>query len=183
MKSYLTIVLLLLVTACSSTSSVKEEQEALQASEVETVQIEEDKQAILEYGLWSGKIDYKSTQQLLDVPTEGEYDILVFACTEVPDFFLKFGDQNYQRIYTDYQVEQDSGSTILTKSIKGSGWVESQSWIVVSIDEDNAYIQWSRAVSNVNDPKEEPLRAFGQLGHGNIQRQAEECPEIELTES
>ena len=59
--------------------------------------------------------------------------------------------------------------------VRFGAWVETQAWILVSVNTFSASIQWNRMVSNPSLTWDEPLRVFGQMGFGQLSKVSNDC--------
>ncbi|SMF69547.1 hypothetical protein SAMN02745866_04357 [Alteromonadaceae bacterium Bs31] len=126
-------------------------------------------------GAWTGKISQFTTKELPD-SQEGEmFEVVFLNCNNNPEIWMKFGDDDYRKIYEDYLVISNAGNHLFNKIIDGDGWVETQSWAVSAIDDERAAIQWNRMVSNPALDSDHNLRIFGQMGYGELTRISSSC--------
>jgi hypothetical protein len=127
-------------------------------------------------GAWVGRIAQFTTKKLPDSDTKPDsYQIMFLNCDDSPQFWIKSDERGFNRIHKDYKVESKSGNYIVSLIVDGGGWVETQTWTLVSISPTKAAIQWNRMVSNPGLEEDAYLRSFGQMGYGDLEKISDSC--------
>jgi len=133
-------------------------------------------------GLWAGQVRWHSSLAF-EGQTTGDYEVRVATCSGTPVFFIQVKG-GYARAAMNYK-SYGEGVTHLLYAVDAQpagapAWVESQSWAVTKIADDELLLSWSRSVNNVLLKPQDPERAFGQVGIGKVRKVAAMCDDFKF---
>lgn len=127
------------------------------------------------YGAWEGSLVQFTTKELPDSDNGTDYEVVLLNCGASPEIWLKGREGGYHKVYEHYRVESRAGNHLLSLIVVGPGWVETQTWTLVSINTSKAALQWNRMVSNPYLEDDNQFRSFGQMGFGELGKISNHC--------
>lgn len=137
----------------------------------------------LKAGTWEGELAHFSSTEMSDGTKQETIEkVIILTCSPETEIWMEH-EGSYSQIYSNYNIEFESGNALLHLIIDGGGWVETQTWGFIQVSDDRALIQRSRMVNNIYfetttegaDESNDEFRAFGQLGIGALKKTSNSC--------
>lgn len=126
-------------------------------------------------GAWVGEITYFQANYPPDEEFSGVMEVLLLNCDGSVEIWTRTEDSLWSKSYDGFQVISRRGNHLLSVIESGGAWVETLSWGIISIDNNRAYIQRNRLVSNPLAEEDDEDRYFGQFGFGDLERKSLGC--------
>lgn len=126
-------------------------------------------------GAWNGEIVLVNSTELPFDDSERLMEVVLLNCGGPVEIWTKVGDSHFANYNENLEVISHLGNHVLSSVRNGRGWVETQSWGVISINNNRAFIQWNRMVSNPFTEDDDETRYFGRFGFGELERISMDC--------
>ena len=126
-------------------------------------------------GAWNGEIVRIGATEL---PFEDDHiptEIMLLNCDDPLEIWTKTEGSSFSPFSGEYEVISKLGNHLISTIRNGDGWVETQSWGLISVNNNRAYVQWNRMVSNPFAEEDDESRFFGQFGFGELERFSMDC--------
>ena len=126
-------------------------------------------------GTWTGELTLLVTPNLESEVSGNKLDILLLNCDGPVEIWSATDDSSFSKMGDDYQLISHRGNHLLSEIDSGGAWVETQSWGIISLSSNKAYVQRNRLVSNPLADVNDEHRYHGQFAFGEIERIAMDC--------
>lgn len=126
-------------------------------------------------GTWAGELTLLVTPDLESELSGEKMSVLLLNCDGIVEIWAATDDSPFSKMSDDYQLMSHQGNHLLSEIDSGGAWVETQSWGIISLSSNRAYVQRNRLVSNPLSDVDDEHRYFGQVAFGEIERLALDC--------
>ncbi|HEX7988298.1 MAG TPA: hypothetical protein VF616_32630 [Duganella sp.] len=143
-------------------------------------------------GAWQGTLHWRGTKaddshfRTDGRPFEGDIIVMVTSCKSEKKFWIKGDDGIFHAKIVKYENNSYFGNHLIYYQNHSDGienppeWVETQSILLMEIDQKTLRAQWSRSVSNPQLPPGDKERDFFLSGIGTLERISDLCPADKL---
>lgn len=134
-------------------------------------------------GVWEGEIIQFKLGASKHYGSEVISNFRLVNCEHHPQVWVSAseygGGNELHQISRVFNIETLKGNITLSSITHSQGWVETQVWTFVVLDEQNAVVQRNRLVNNFTLDLSNSKRFMGSIGHGNLRRISKKCNNLD----